>query len=911
MKQSPLNILLIEDDKAYAFLFQEIIQSMSEISFQLEISYTLKEALKNLKRKKTDLIFLDLGLPDSYQLSAVYEITKNYKTLPIIVLTGLTDKEAAKEALRLGVQDYLIKSQISAEILEKSIRYGIERNMYKLKLEESESKYRMLIEKMREGLVVYDKKENITYINPQMSRMLGSSFEEVVGRPFGKFFLFNEKEKKNQLVNKSKFEIELEPKKGPRLNCIVSFEQLFDEQNKKSGKLAILTDITKQKKAEKELKEEKDFISAVIETAGAFILVLNKSGSILRSNRFSREFFQLSEEEIAGKKFWEIFSKEKNEKLIKDKISYALSENNFASFEEEFLIKQTKKIYVSWSFAALYAETKKESKIICIGLDMTEKIQAEAALFESEKKFQMLVESMNEGFIVEDKDQKIIYSNNKFKQMSGYTLQELINKPLKKFLAKSSYLRLENKLKSQDSNGSYEIFLRKKDKSELPVLFSVRKLSDIKDGYKGRFAVITDVSAIKKTENFLRTALLGYARISKELRLFIDTASAPIFAVNLQGLITEWNGSAELLTGFHKKNIIGDSLYDYIHSENVNFAYDIFKKAKNGEKTPTFELRFKTSKKDIEVVFLLNATPRLDSNNNIVGIWSVGQDITELSSYRAKLIEMVEERTRQIEEVLDREKDLTLELKESLAKEKELSNLKSRFVSMVSHEFRTPLTAILSSTEILQHYDDRMDKSQKAEKLNKIHKEVYRMTHLVEDILTLGQAEAGKIELNPVLINIDKFCNEIIEEMKIMSNAKYNIVFQNLCHEDNILLDERILFHTITNLLSNAVKYSYEGSKIYLTVKLKDENFVLSVKDEGIGISDEDKKYILDPFFRGKNVGNRKGIGLGLSVMSVFLKEQNGTIDIKSEKDKGSIFTVTIPLQMSLMHTGNVEGVVS
>ncbi|MDH5721423.1 MAG: PAS domain S-box protein [Spirochaetia bacterium] len=896
------HILLIEDNEGDAFLIEEMLNSITGFYFSMYVAAGVIEAVELLKKIKIELIFLDLTLPDADRLEGVLEITEKYPHLPVIVLTGIDDEEIAQEALRLGVQDYLIKGQIKESILEKSIRYALERKAYQIRLEKSERNYRTLIEQMNEGILAFNKQGVINYVNPAMARMLGMPAENILNSIYSNFFFdkrirFDRADKKKS-GETGRYEVVLNPPEKEKLYCIASFEPVYDERNKYKGKFALFTDITKQKINEKIQLRENKFINTLIDTARAFVLVLDNRGRIIRSNKYSHEVTGYSATDMIRKKFWNVFSEEDRTDEIKQIILQIIKKNETAVFDSELISKNKKRKYVSWSISMFHVDEDGSQSVICIGHDITAIIQTQNKLFESQERFKLLVESMSEGFIIENNLGQIVYANNKFQKLLGYDFAELSKKPSLSFVAVKHKNKFEIMRKKKIESRQLEISWVKKNGSELTTIFSPRSMSDFMEIDEGRFAVVTNISELKNTEKYLRTALVGYTRISQELRHFIDTANAPIFSVNINGKVTEWNKMSEKLTGYRKNEVIGSHFIDYVHTESETLTKEAIKKALSGDPVANFEARLNAKEKTKEVILLLNATPRLDATGSINGLWSVGQDITELSRYRASLIQMVTERTSKIKEMLEREKRMTKELTELLDKEKELSQLKSKFVSMVSHEFRTPLAAIRLSSDLLKFYDTKMSDKEKNQKIDKIHKEINRMTRLIEDVLTLGKAEEGRIQINPAPLNLTNTVCNIIKEVSETTSKLSNenrFVFNNYCDNEFVVIDEKILFHIISNLLTNAVKYSSPDTSIHIEVRKENNELIISVKDEGIGISNEDKESILEPFFRGKNVGNRQGIGLGLSVLSVFLKEQKGSIDIKSNPGEGSMFTVRLP----------------
>ncbi|MDJ0687234.1 MAG: ATP-binding protein [Xenococcaceae cyanobacterium MO_188.B32] len=237
-----------------------------------------------------------------------------------------------------------------------------------------------------------------------------------------------------------------------------------------------------------------------------------------------------------------------------------------------------------------------------------------------------------------------------------------------------------------------------------------------------------------------------------------------------------------------------------------------------------------------------------------------------------------------------------------LEKEKELRTLKSSFISMTSHEFRTPLAVIGSSTELLQHYGDKLDATKKLKHFERIKSSIRHMTALLEDVLMISKVEAHKIDFHPVDIDVIEFCRDLVEELQ-QSKTEYQILLavhglDNSSEQKSFRakLDPKLLRQILNNLLTNAVKYSPIGSKVYFDLNCKRDCICFRVRDEGIGIPAEDLKNIFTPFHRAINVGNISGTGLGLAIVHKCVELHQGKITIESEVEVGTTFTVTIPL---------------
>lgn len=245
-------------------------------------------------------------------------------------------------------------------------------------------------------------------------------------------------------------------------------------------------------------------------------------------------------------------------------------------------------------------------------------------------------------------------------------------------------------------------------------------------------------------------------------------------------------------------------------------------------------------------------------------------------------------------EVLARVKN-QLALQNALKKEQELSELKSRFVTMTSHEFRTPLTTILSSAELLENYSYKWTEEKKLHHLQRIQVAVQRMTQLLNDVLLIGKAEAGKIEFQPLPLDLAAFCHNLVEELQLGTSTHFiDFRIQGQCI--NACMDEKLLRHILSNLLSNAIKYSDKGGTVDFDLLCEAGAAIFRVQDQGIGIPATEQAQLFNSFHRASNVGTISGTGLGLAIVKKSVDLHGGKIAVNSQVGVGTTFTVTLPL---------------
>jgi signal transduction histidine kinase len=240
-----------------------------------------------------------------------------------------------------------------------------------------------------------------------------------------------------------------------------------------------------------------------------------------------------------------------------------------------------------------------------------------------------------------------------------------------------------------------------------------------------------------------------------------------------------------------------------------------------------------------------------------------------------------------------------IETQKALEKVKELSDLKSRFIFMVSHEFRTPLTSIFSASELLEHYGNKWSAEKKLNYLKQIQESVQRMNGLLEDVLIIGAGEVGKLKMQPAELKIVDFCKQLIEEIQLSKNNRHVIYFKYETQLQNITTDVKLLRHILSNLLSNAIKYSPAENPINFDLFGDSEEIIFHITDCGIGVPLEEQKHLFDLFHRASNVGTIGGTGIGLSIVKKSVDALGGNISFQSNLHTGSKFTVSIPINQT------------
>lgn len=384
-----------------------------------------------------------------------------------------------------------------------------------------------------------------------------------------------------------------------------------------------------------------------------------------------------------------------------------------------------------------------------------------------------------------------------------------------------------------------------------------------------RTAQLSEVNEQLRNEIVERQRVEQALRASEQqLQAILDNSTALIYVKNTQGqyiLVNQWY---ETVFQISKEEIKGKTDYDLFSKEMAEIYQANDQRVFEAQAALEWEEVFPQN--DALHTYLSIKFPLYDASGNIYAICGISTDITK--------------RKRAEESIL-----------KALEKERELGELKSRFVTMASHEFRTPLATILSSTDILERYNHKLSEERKIEHFQRIQSSVKHTTGLLNDILLIGKAEAGKLEFQPTPLELIKFCRDLVAE--IQSTTKFHII--TFCTQEqfiNACLDRKLLRQIFSNLLSNAIKYSPQTDTITFNLFCEPGKAIFRIQDEGIGIPVVDQTKLFDSFHRASNVGNISGTGLGLAIVKKSVDLHNGSIAVESEVEVGTIFVVTLPL---------------
>ncbi|RJQ63175.1 MAG: PAS domain S-box protein [Stygiobacter sp.] len=353
----------------------------------------------------------------------------------------------------------------------------------------------------------------------------------------------------------------------------------------------------------------------------------------------------------------------------------------------------------------------------------------------------------------------------------------------------------------------------------------------------------------------------------EKFRVLTEYSKDVVIRFNRDLRVQYINPAAEILIGSPVEGCIGKTLKELGFTDDlIPFAETTLEKVFNTKEESRIEFKY-PNERWIDLIII----PEIKTNGEVSSVFVSGRDVTKLKEYEAKL---------QI----------------AIDKEKKLNELKSKFISTASHEFRTPLATILSSAQMIQKFSKIWDETELTGHFDTINESIKYIVELMDEVLLISKAETGAMKIQLGNVELESIMQKFIDESKSLIKKELKIKYNNKAYEKEIVIDKKMFHQIVSNLLSNAAKYSNEGSEVLIETDIKKNKLYLKIEDKGIGIEKEELPHIFDPFFRTKNAMHIEGTGLGLNIVKSIVEVLNGKIDVKSEINKGTSFYVEIPI---------------
>ncbi|WP_198161120.1 PAS domain S-box protein [Anabaena sp. CA = ATCC 33047] len=880
-------------------------------------------------------------------------------------------------------------------IAAHEIAIGIQRKQTQIALQESEERFRNLVEATSDWVWEVDENIIFTYVSPKVKDILGYEPQELIGTSPLELLPPEEVERVAQVFEpiataqqpfKCLENINIH-KNGHLVILETSGVPIFNAEGKFCGYRGIDRDITTRKQAEIALRETQQRLQAILDNSPAVIYVSDVvDNRYLLFNRQGEKLLNVTQEQIIGKSIYDVWPRHIADEFAKNNADVLTTGQ---ALEIEEIVTQEDGLHTYLSVKFPLKDTNGVIFAVCgISTDITERKLAEESLL----RFHKAMNSTSDCILIGDLMGEAVYVNPAFQQLYGYNVQELAAAGGAWVIFQQS-LERRHILNALHSGKSWrgEVTMRSRNGQIMQVYLRADAIKDAHDQVIGTVCIYTDITQRKQVEEGLR--LRDRAIAASNNGIIIADASIA------NGPIIYVNPAFESMTGYSADEVIGQNfrlfqsaninqpgleelnaamqegrgcsvvLQSYRpdgsmfwHELNISPVYDVA-----GRLTHYIGIQTDiTERKQAETAllisqqrlqYLLTSSPAViyacETGGDFGAVFIsenakdvLGYEATEFTSNSglwaslihpedapktfAKLAQSLEIGEYKLEyrflhqdgtyrwlydqgkvvrdnlgnpiefvgytaDITER-KQLEEEIKVALEKEKELSELKSRFVAMTSHEFRTPLSTILSSSELLEHYRHRWTEEKQQTHLHRIQAAVKRMTEMLNDVLVIGKAEAGKLEFTPRQLDLVDYCRHVVEEIPgNLIHERVNFVSDRqsfICY-----MDDKLLSHILSNLLSNAIKYSSANSQIKFYLNCSHEQVIFKIQDSGIGIPPEDLPHLFETFHRAKNVGNIVGTGLGLAIVKKCVDIYQGEIFVKSTLGVGTVFTVHLPLK--------------
>ncbi len=629
---------------------------------------------------------------------------------------------------------------------------------------------------------------------------------------------------------------------------------------------SLRAEIIVRQQTEAALRHTNQTLQALIAASPRAIFTLDLEGKLKLWNLAAERMFGWTEVEVLDKPNPTVPEDklEEHNALLKS----VLQGTTLPSVESQRQKKDGSPIDISFSAAPLRDREGNINGLVAVVADITEQKHQE----EQVRLLQSVVVNTKDAVLITEAEPinepgpRILYANEAFTRITGYSLEEVLGKT-PRILQGSKTDRAELKkvraALSQWEPVTVELINYCKDGSEFWVELSIVPVAN-KDGwYTHWISVQRNITERKQAEQALRHS-------EERFRSLIENALDIVTILEVDGTVQYESPSVEKVLGYQLADLSGKNWFAYIHPEDVTNTRQTFTNAIHHPDT-ALSIEFRRRHQD--------------------GSWRIFEAISQ------KFIDNAETTTIVVNSRDITERKRLDEVRLALEREKELSALKVRFFSMASHEFRTPLSTILASAQILENsINGWIEEEKRVRNLQRIQSSVKHMIQLLDDILTINRAETGKLEFNPKMLDLEKFCRNLVEELQLSIGTKHTINFicKGQCNKAE--LDEKLLRSIVGNLLSNATKYSSQEGNVDFVLECELGNAVIRIQDYGIGISSADQKRLFEPFHRGNNVRKIPGTGLGLVVVKKCVNLHSGSIAIASEVGVGTTTTVTLPL---------------
>ncbi len=876
-------VMVVEDERIIAW---DIEERLKRLGYEVcAVVSTGEEAITKAADTQPDLVLMDVMLKGKMDgIEAAAEIYR-LLNIPVVYLTAYADDSTFERAKITAPFGYILKP-----FEEREVNIAIEVALYKQqmtrKLKESEAYHRALIENAPDAISLLSSEGVILYTSPSTTRLLGYTSEEMVGRDIFSLIHPDDAPKMRNLFARLRQkpctmatdQFRRRHKDGSWRWLEGTLTNLYAEPSVRAI-VSNFRDITERKLAEQALQESENKLRTITYSVQDGIVLLDQEGAVAFWNPAAEKIFGYTQREAMGRDLHLLLVPSQYHDAYRKALArfWQTGEGNWIgnTLELEVVRKDGARITIELSLSALQLGGTWHT--VGIVRDITERQRAQETLRKSQS---MLAEAQQiahlgnwEWDIASD---ELTWSDETCRIL-GYAPGEVV--PRLEVLQNAVHpadrgvvdQAIADALNNEKPYSLDHRVIRKNG-----VVANVHSQAEVKFDSSGKPVKMVGIM-LDITERKLAEQALTEER--NLLRTLIDNLPDSIYVKDTELRFVMINPAHRALLGVSAPDAaIGKTDFDFFPQEQAaGFFADEQAIIQTGQPLLNREEVAKDNTTGRLIRIQTTKVPLRNDQGTIIGLIGISHDITD--------------RIRAQQELFTAEL-----LRVELAKDKELLDLKERFISMVSHEYRTPLAVILSSGQILERYFEQLAPEQRLKYLRQIRAQIRYMVELLDDVLLFDKAQAGKLKFRAAPLDLEAFCSDLLAQMRL-TDTKHHVLTLNVEGRfDQARLDETLLRHILFNLLSNAIKYSPDGGEIQFNLSLEGQDIVFQISDQGIGIPIEDQKRLFEPFHRSVNVQDIQGTGLGLSIVKSSVEAHGGTVAFKSEPGKGTMFTVRLPV---------------
>lgn len=741
-------------------------------------------------------------------------------------------------------------------------------------IQEVNERYQLAVEGTNDVIWEYDFKTKQSYVSPQFwsGMELTPEVNPLNDELITKYLLGEEKESFLQELNNAfqeqvgdmTLEVRLEAKGDRIIWALFKARILYNKKGKPQRGVGSISNITSLKAAQSQLRESEEKYRMISQNSSDCICLHTVDGKFEFVSPSSTEVLGYSPEELKDLKLADLIHADYQESIRAQIVEIIKGNEKTASLVYEGLGKAGELKWLETIVGAIYDnQTGRAVYLQTSTRNVTERVEAQTKLKESQERYKLITENSTDIVSLMDLTGNYLFLSPSIKDTMGYTPEEMLGRNTSEFIHPDDLPMISGSMQGAVENKTKEssaIFRFKHKSGEwrwvkvaggiilddegIPIYIRSNKI---------------DITERKQTEEKLK-------KQEEQYKLVSENSGDVIALHNLHGQLTFVSPSCFRMLELTVEEALGTTDFvGLVHPEDVEKIMGAFiDTIKNARKDTISSVRLK--KKDGEYLWVgVSLSAVLDENGRTKYVQTSTRDISEIMK------------------VID--------------KERQLNKLKSSFISMASHEFRTPLTTIQSSNELISMYlDSSMEPvdTKLSKHVLRIRTELERLNSLLKDVFTLGRLDVGKARLNKDITSLSGIVKQVVLENSVPFKDR-GVMIKTEGPERQVKLDSQLISHVLSNLISNALKYSQGGKDPEVTICYEPDHIELHVRDFGIGIPKKDQEGLFESFSRASNVADIEGTGLGLVIVKQFVEMHGGTISYKSKVNKGTTFKVLIP----------------